>query len=389
MSSGSTYNGIPGTNGPVALRCFKLLARKAMISASHGAMLDILDIELQLHVLSCYCLPREILRFGATNRQANSLTLSLPVSLSRFPLGSKVRIKPAIDLLRAFEVANRLDLTELETKDLEGQVGVVVRRHATNGIGVKLCPGSSEEVEPIRWLEPICLNHVGVPPPRDGMTDVRFFSGQKVRVNGVSEHSEWQGKVGTVFLRHQPSDDKVLVRYAGQEEELLRPEFLEQTGSFFGGGSIQASLSLEPFELDCIVQVREKRVVMAGFDAANRDDYFGYMDDFCNQFGVVDLLHPTNGIRVCFDGGFQLWYEPPCLRKIGEALFKTSASTSRRLLVGQRVRLNHKSSPYHGRLGLIQLHFHERDYTKVTVRFSDGHEEYVKESSVTLVKSRF
>ena len=350
---------------------------------SRQFVLDTLGVELKLHMLSCYCLPQAILRLGATNREQHSLTSSLPVSLSRFPMGCQVRVKDASHLLRAFEVANRLDLTEAEALELAGQVGVVARRHATNGVGVRL-----RDVQRLFWLEPMCLYHVSSPPPRDG-ADVRFFCGQKVRVNQDSGDSAWLGKVGTVFLCHQPADDKLLVRYAGQKEELIHPDLLDQASSFFGGGAVPESLSLEPFEVDCIVRVRDAATVMAGFDAANRDDYFGYMDEFCNQVGVVDFLHPTNGIRVRFDRGVGLWYEPPCLQIIGTVVLGTKKQTGKRLLVGQRVRLNHRSSPYHGRLGLIQLHFHERNYANVTVRFTDGHEEYVKDTAVTAVKSAF
>merc|ERR1712137_1270369 len=94
----------------------------------------------------------------------------------------------------------------------------------------------------------------------------------------------------------------------------------------------------------------------------------------------------TNGVRVRFHNSpHSLWYEPPCL----EILKRTSAHAGperSRLFVGQRARLNEPRSPYHGRVGLVQLHFHQRDYTKITLRFADGYEEYVKEEAVTMVK---
>ena len=197
-----------------------------------------------------------------------------------------------------------------------------------------------------------------------------------------ADHSPWQGKVGTVFLRPHPSDDKLLVRYAGQKEELVCPLLLNPTSSFFGGKIVTESLSLDPFEVGCEVQVRDRESVMAGFDAAGRDDYFDFMDEFCTEGGVVDFLHPTNGIRVRLDSDISLWYEPPCLRIISAAAPKARATSVRRWLAGQRVRLNYEPSPYHGQFGLIQLHFHKFDYTKVTVRFPDGREEYVDDTCV-------
>ena len=44
----------PSPDGAVDI---DLLERKTMLYTSQDAMLDILGIELQLHVLSCYCLP--------------------------------------------------------------------------------------------------------------------------------------------------------------------------------------------------------------------------------------------------------------------------------------------------------------------------------------------
>merc|ERR1712232_238064 len=99
--------------------------------------------------------------------------------------------------------------------------------------------------------------------------------------------------------------------------------------------------------------------------------------------------HPTNAVRVRFlpSGRPALWYEPPCLECLAESAPPSSEPPICRLLVGQRVRLNRRESPYHCRIGLIQLHFHLRDYSVVTVRFSDGHEEYVRDSQVSVTTS--
>ena len=78
-----------------------------------------------------------------------------------------MRIRDAADLLRAFEVANRLDLTEARARDLASREGVVERRHATNGIGIRLCGEAEDDVMRLRWLEPMCLYHVGAPLPCD------------------------------------------------------------------------------------------------------------------------------------------------------------------------------------------------------------------------------
>ena len=374
---------------PLGTKIMSVTGAMLQDASGQSALLDLLGVELKLHLLPCYCTPRDILRYGTTNRQEHSLILSLPVSLSRFPVGSHVRIRDAADLLRAFEVANRLDLTEAEARHLAGREGVVERRHATNGIGVRLCGEASEDVKLLSWLEPMCLFHLGTPPPCDGSPDTRFFEGQKVRISRAADRGVWRDKVGTIFLRPQPSDDKLLVRYAGQKEELLCPELLHPASSFFGGKTVPESLSLEPFKVGSEVQVRDRDSVLAGFDAAGRDDYFDFMDKFCDQPGVVDLLHPTGGVRVHFDSGISLWYEPPCLQITAATAPDARTGAGRRLLVGQRVRFKHEPSPYHGRLGLIQLHFHNQDYTKVTVRFSDGQEEYVEDSCVVAATSIF
>ena len=40
------------------------------------------------------------------------------------------------------------------------------------------------------------------------------------------------------------------------------------------------------------------------------------MDKYCEKTGKVDLLHWTNGVRVTFNDGMSLWYEPESLEKL-------------------------------------------------------------------------
>lgn len=88
---------------------------------------------------------------------------------------------------------------------------------------------------------------------------------------------------------------------------------------------------------------------------------------------------------MCFpDSQLSLWYEPPCL-VIWDLRTEVGAALPR-FFVGQRVRLRSPRSRYHGHVGLIQLHF-LADNTKLTVRFPDGHEEYVQDSSLSVVTS--
>ncbi|CAE8613609.1 unnamed protein product [Polarella glacialis] len=363
-----------------------------------ACFVESLGAEMLLHILVNFCRARDMLRVGETSLQGREAMQLFPLSLSRFPQHCLVRLRDRGTLLHVCDAANRGDLTEGDAAELEGREGLVVGKHPTNGIAVRFMDAETGlPCGSLGWFEPMCLQHVGRLPPREDVQDRRFFPGQKVRINDPG--SRWLEQEGTVQLRSSLPEGKhseLSVRFAGQTEELVRAEMVTPVSRFFGcaeasGLKFASQLSLSPFVLGCRVRVREKPLILASFDAANRDDYFEYMDAFCGQEGVVDQLHATNGVRVNFLAVVptSLWFEPPGLELLDPPPETSSGSdlVGQRWLVGERVRLHMPSSACHGRVGVVQLHFHSRDYTKVTVRFSDGHEEYVSEAKLSAARS--
>ncbi|ETO20120.1 hypothetical protein RFI_17097 [Reticulomyxa filosa] len=299
--------------------------------------------------------------------------------------GSQVWVESKSKVQESVNLVNRIDYWPSMNKHC-GDLGKVIDHHPTNGILIRF-----EDNECV-WYEPCSVVQLS------GTVDVvpvRLFCGDKVKCtskevlrkfgNEFRWDTETIEEVGTIAI-HTDFEKEKPHKLSLQKNEKKNPD-----------------LSLELFPIGSKVKIKSHpKEVQKGFDLANRNDYWKWMDNFCDKVGEVIRHHPTNGIQVKVGTQF-IWFEPPCFveqidtstdsKKPTPSVFSQTnppnSNKMERLLVGTRVIFHKDTSPYHLRTGFIALHFLPRtgsSYDQITVRFADT-DLYVDPQDVQLINS--
>lgn len=321
--------------------------------------------------------PTNVRNSTLSQKDKKKARMAYPLPLKNFPLGCKVKTKEKNQVLQEFSIVGRDDYCEWMDR-CNGQEGRVIALHPTNGVKVEFTFGYKV------WYEPECLikiSHINMFHPQDIQ---RLYIDTKVKV--LTSSFNFENKIGTVKLNFE-SDDNISIKFADHVVYQGNPQEIEIQQFYFDNQLLEFSeLELTNFPIGSQVEIKPKGKVMKVFEYANRDDYFAsYMDKYCGQQGLVDLVHPTNGIRVKFEDEHCIWYEPGCLNMLCKGPGYVDMP---RLLRNTIVEIKEKQSKYYGRKGSIKLHF-KNDYSKVTVVIGGFGEEYVAYNMVQCTNSFF
>merc|ERR1712113_1319192 len=126
--------------------------------------------------------------------------------------------------------------------------------------------------------------------------------------------------------------------------------------------------------------------IQFGFDIANRDDCWKWMEIYCGKFGHIVRFHATNGICLRMKDNQTIWYEPSCIEQIDDDKSNDDDNydedinlkyhQENRLLLGTKVKLKLDGHKYNGRVGKISLHFpknryDDNQYKKISIKFGN------------------
>jgi hypothetical protein len=326
--------------------------------------------------IMCYEIDRDLLRaqyeelvpMNGRNSELSALDKkrarkAYPVPLKNFPIGSSVEVRSKEDVLNEFSIVGRGDYVP-KMDQYNGKSGKVVKLHPTNGVGVSF--GNNE----IFWYEPECLIKLDKSEPLPVNIE-RLYPGTRVRV--ISNSHEIDQDVGTIKIHYGKNFDQITVAFAKQVEAFYKPNEVKPEEFFYGNNSLPFySIELDNFPIESVVKVRTKREVLKSFEYIGRDDYSDDMDEYLKKVGIVDFLHPTNGLRIKFEDGKSHWYEPGSL-----ALLKKGKGSSKipRLPLRSLVKVTDKNLTPFNSIGRVDFHM-DQDYSKITVMLQEK-EKYI------------
>jgi serralysin len=298
------------------------------------------------------------------------------VPLKNFPIGSSVRVMSKQDVLDEFAIVGRGDYFP-KMDQYNGKAGKVVKLHPTNGVGI------SFENDEIFWYEPECL--VKLDNSQSLPIDIeRLYPGTRVRV--ISNANESDQDVGTISIHFEKDLDKITVSFANQVKGFFKPNEVKEE-KFFYGNNILPFYSIEfgDFTVGSVVKVHTKKEVLKSFEYIGRDDYFDEMDEYSKKVGIVDLLHPTNGLRIKFQDGKSHWYEPGSLTLIKK---NRGSSNMPRLPLRSLVLITNKDSAEFNSIGRVEFHM-DQEYSKITVTLREKEKFFFSPKDVKLTDYYF